>query len=430
MTGRVTIVTGANTGLGYEVSRYLAEGGNEVILACRSEERANRAIEKIKRLHPNALVSFMQLDLADAASIRQFVETFSASGKKLHVLVNNAGVMPSFKDSKRQFTKENFELTVGTNYLGHFLLTNLLLDELKKTGGEENGDARIINITSSIHDPDSVKRKTRQLRELKPLDFENFFLFTAGSYNGLQAYKNSKTAAVMFTYELARRLDGTHVTANCVDPGFMPTTELMRSAGGVQKFVNRYILHGLLRFTKTTRTVQQGATAVCALITDDKYKGVTGKYFKETTESKSSTESLDEEAQKKLWQLSGGYVKMEGYEAIEVTQPPPEEEPKKEEKKKKEKKEDKAAAPATEGGEGEAKPAEEVKAEGEEEKAKTEEAENEKTEEKIENEEIKVETKKDEKIVKEEEIDDIEKQKAENKALEEATKTAPAILAE
>lgn len=436
MTGRVVVVTGASSGLGYEVARYLAEGGNDVILACRSEERANRAIEKIKRLHPNALVTFMQLDLASVESVRKFVENWHASGKQLHVLVNNAGSMPAFKDNTRHFTPENFEQTIGTNYLGPFLLTNLLLEELKKAGGLENGDARIINVTCSIHDPDSVKRKNK----LKPIDFDNFFLFNPGTHSSLQAYKNSKAALVMFTYELARRLEGTNVTANVVDPGFIPATELMRSAGGMQKFVNRYILHGLLRFTKATRTVQQGAAAVCALVTDDKFKGVTGKYYKETTEAKSSAESLDEEAQKKLWSQSGGYVKLDGYEAIEVTQPPPEEEPK-EEKKKKEKKEDKtpaaddAAKPAEEAA-AEKKEGEEVAAEKEGEEVKAEKTKEEKKDEEKTEEKKEVDAKpevKDEKIVKDEEVDDIEKQKAENKALEaaEAAKNAaPAVAVE
>jgi light-dependent protochlorophyllide reductase len=329
MTGRVIIVSGASAGLGYEVARYLCEGGNDVILACRSEEKANRAIEKIKRSNPNALATFMQLDLANLESVRKFVDDFHASGKKLHVLVNNAGVYMNPRDPKRQYTTDNFEMTMGTNHLGPFLLTNLLLDDLKATGGD-GGNSRIVNVTSNFHDPSQASRRNN----LQPLDFENFFLFNEGTYNGMQAYKNSKLANIMFTYELARRLEGTGVTANCVFPGSIPSTDLIRNVSGAKKFFYRYVIHGALRFTKQTRTVQQGAAVICNVATDDKYKETTGKYFIEYAEAKSSEESLNEENQKKLWDLSGGYVHLEGYEPIEVPPPPVEEEKPKEEEKK------------------------------------------------------------------------------------------------
>jgi NAD(P)-dependent dehydrogenase (short-subunit alcohol dehydrogenase family) len=143
MTGRTVVVTGANSGLGYEVARYLCEGGNDVILACRSEDKGNRAVDKIKAKNPNALATYMQLDLADTESIQKFVEEFKKLDKKLHSIVCNAGVCAPMKDTKRQYTKQNFELTMGINHLGHFLLTNLLLEDLKKAGGEENGDAQL-----------------------------------------------------------------------------------------------------------------------------------------------------------------------------------------------------------------------------------------------------------------------------------------------
>jgi len=409
MTGRVIIVTGASSGLGYEVARYLCEGGNDVILACRNEEKANRAIEKIKRTNPNALATFMNLDLADMASIKKFVDDFHETGKKLHILINNAGIACSFKDPKRQYTKDNFEATMGTNHLGHFLLTNLLLEDLKKVG-TDGEDARIITVSSSMHDPESMKRRNRAVRDLVAMDMENVLLLNEGTYNGLQAYKNSKAANLMFTYELARRLEGSGVTANAVDPGFVPSTDLMRSASGAQKFFCRYILHGMLRFAKITRTVNQGAMAICNLATDEKLKGVSGKYYKDGAEAKSSEETLDEEKQKKFWEMSGGYTKMEGYEPIDVPEPPPPEEEKKEEKKEEEKKE----------GEGEAEEkkedAAEEKKEGEEEEKKEEEAKEETKEEEKKEEETKEEEKKEE--IKEEEKKE-EEQKTESEEKKE-----------
>lgn len=319
MTNRVVIVTGANTGIGFEVTRILCEKGNDVILACRSEDRANRAIEKLKRQVPNALATYMQLDLASLESIRKFVDAFHATEKKLNILINNAGLILGQKDTKRQYTNDNFELVFGTNHLGHFLLTNLLLDDLKKSAAEEGGFARIIVVASSLHDLECAKKR---FGVLQPLDLENLFLFNDGTYSGMQAYKNSKLANVMFTYELSRKLEGTGVAVNAVCPGFVPTTELMRSASGSAKFYCRYILHGMLRFTKATRSVQQAANAVVSLALDEKFKDVTGKYFKDGQEAKSSEESLDEEKQKKLWELSGGYTHLEGFEPIEVPPPP------------------------------------------------------------------------------------------------------------
>jgi len=243
MTGKVVVVTGATSGLGYESARILCEAGNDVILACRDEEKAKRAIAKIKQQTPNALATYIHLDLAELKSVRQFVEEFHALNKKLNVLINNAGVALNFRDTKRQYTEDNFDLTIGTNHLGPFLLTNLLLDDLKKAAQEENGDARIVVVTSSMHEPKASKKT----KHLQPIDIDNLFLFNEGTYNGLQAYKNSKAANLLFTYELAKKLDGTGVKVNAICPGIVPGTELMRHAGGAQKPFARYVLHGMLR---------------------------------------------------------------------------------------------------------------------------------------------------------------------------------------
>lgn len=332
-------MTGASSGLGFETARYLCEGGNDVILACRDEEKTNRAIAKIKQQNPNALATYMHLDLANLESVRKFVDEFHATGKQLNVLINNAGVALNFKDTKRQYTKDNFELTMGTNHLGPFLLTNLLLDDLKKTSSG-GGDARIVVVTSSFHDPKACKKT----RNLQPVDFENFFLFTDGSFNGIQAYKNSKAANIMFVSELAKRLGDSGVKVNAVCPGVVPGTDLLRNASGAQKLFARYILHGVLRFAKLTRSIPQGAASICALATDDKFKEVTGKYFKESVESTPSEEASNVELQSKLWDLSGRYTSLDGYEPLEVPPPPievvEEKKPETKEAEKEEKKED------------------------------------------------------------------------------------------
>jgi len=317
---KVVIVTGASSGLGFEASRLLSDAGHDVILACRNEEKANRAIEKIKKAGTKGTLNYINLDLTSLESVRKFVDDFHATGKKLAVLINNAGVMLPFKDTKRQFTKDNIELTMGTNHIGHFVLTNLLLDDLKKTAVED-GDARIVVISSGLHDPEMCKKRG----PVQAFDADNFFLHKDGTYNGLQAYRNSKLANILFTYELSRQLDGTGVKVNAVDPGFVPTTDLLRNASGAQKFFSRYILHGMLRFMKQTRTVAQAGGVITSVAVGDKFKEVTGKYIRDGAEVKSSEESLDEARQKKVWELSGGYARLEGFEPLEIPAP---EEPK------------------------------------------------------------------------------------------------------
>lgn len=341
MTGRVVIVTGANSGIGFETARLLCEGGNDVILACRNEEKGKAAVEKILAKNPNALATYMQLDLADKASIHKFVEDFRATEKKLHTLINNAGHFLSPKDTKRQFSKDNFELTMGTNHLGPFLLTHLLLPDLKKAGAEENGDARVVVVTC-MH----IKALARRQPAMETLDAENFFLEKENTYNAHQAYKNSKMANAMFTYELAKQLENTGVTINCLCPGFIPTTELFRNTSNAQRFYRKFILHGLLRFTKATRSIEQGAKAVVEMATGEKLKGVSGKYYKDNQEMKAPEESA-EELQKKVYELSARYCHLEGFEPLDAPVPPPPEEPKEKEKKEKAKSEEEEAKEKT-----------------------------------------------------------------------------------
>ncbi|XP_061186025.1 retinol dehydrogenase 13-like [Saccostrea echinata] len=337
MTGRVIIVTGANCGIGFEAAKKLCEAGNDVILACRSEENGKAAVEKILQENPNALATFLQLDLADLASIRKFVEDFHALGKKLNVLVNNAGIFLKMSDRVRKFTKDNFELTMGTNYLGPFLLTHLLLDDLKKTASE-NGDSRIVMVASTLHDINDRGNRGG----VKPFDLENFFLEKDGTYNGHQAYKNSKLAMVMSTHSLARKLEGTGVSVNCMCPGFIPSTQLSRHASSASRFMLKYIMGPVFKVAKISRTVDHGSKMIVELSVNEKYKDVSGKYFKDFEAAESSEESRNEEVQGQLYELSARYCHLEGYEPLDApAPPPPEEKPVKSKKVKTPKKEKK-----------------------------------------------------------------------------------------
>lgn len=351
MTGRVIIITGANTGIGFEAAKKLCEAGNDVILACRDEVKGKAAVENILKENPNALATYLQLDLADMASIRKFVEDFHALGKKLNVLVNNAGLFLKSDDRVRQFTKDNFELTMGTNHLGPFLLTHLLLEDLKKTG-KENGDSRIVMVSSSLH---NVNERMNRGSSVQNLDLENFFLDKEGTYSGQQAYKNSKVAMVMSTCSLAQQLEGTGVSVTCMNPGFIPTTDLSRHASSVARFMLRYLMAPIFKLAKITRTVDHGGKMIVDLSIGDKYKGVSGKYFDDFEEKESSEESRDEDLQKRLYELSARYCCLDGYEALTAPAPPtPEEKPVKSpkvktpKKKSKEEKEEKEVKETTE----------------------------------------------------------------------------------
>lgn len=336
MTGRVSIVTGAEAGVGFEVAKSLCEAGNEVILACKDEAQTSAAVGKIKEHVPDALAAFMQLDLLSTESIRKFVDEFHASGKKLHLLVNCHGFKPSSSSTQPCLSADNFELTMAANHLGHFLLTNLLLTDLKNAAAD-GGDARVVVVTSSLHDATA-----KSCRSLQPLDFDNFFLFSEKAYSAAQAYKNSRAANLLFSYELARRMQDSGVKVYAICPGVEPTTEMMTNGNGVHRLFSRIFA----RCVTAPVSLPQAANAVCSLCTDDKYKDLSGKYIKDGEEMQSSEETRTEEAQAKLWELSARLVRLEGYEPLEVTPPAPQE-PSGKDKVKKEKKAKKGKSAVT-----------------------------------------------------------------------------------
>lgn len=207
-SGRVAIVTGANTGIGYETARALARKGAQVTLACRSREKGEAAVARIAAEEPRGSVTFAALDLADLDSVRRFAKAFADSHDRLDLLVNNAGVMvpPASK------TKQGFELQFGVNHLGHFALTGLLLDLLRKTSG-----ARVVSVSSAAH-------------RMGAMDFDDLDFETRG-YDPWAAYGQSKLANLLFTFELQRRFEGEGEDAIAVaaHPGWTGT-DLQRHA--------------------------------------------------------------------------------------------------------------------------------------------------------------------------------------------------------
>ncbi|XP_041563203.1 retinol dehydrogenase 13-like isoform X3 [Drosophila elegans] len=203
-SGKVFIVTGANTGIGKETALEIARRGGTVYMACRDMNRCDRARKEIIKETNNQNVFSRELDLSSLESVRQFVAGFKKEQDKLHVLVNNAGVMRCPK----MLTKDGFEMQLGVNHIGHFLLTNLLLDVLKKSA-----PSRIVVLSSLAH--------TRGAINLADLNSEK-------SYDEGLAYSQSKLANVLFTRELAKRLEGSGVTVNALHPGVVDT-ELARN---------------------------------------------------------------------------------------------------------------------------------------------------------------------------------------------------------
>lgn len=204
LSGKVIIITGANSGIGYESAREFSRNGAEVIVASRDPIKADLAIQKLKEEIPGAKLKFIKLDLASLKSIRIFTDEFKSNYDKLDILLNNAGIMliPYGK------TQDGFENTVGTNHLGHFALTGLLMDRLTSTPG-----ARVVNVASNAH-------------YAGEMDFNNLLFENKLGYTPMKAYSRSKLANLLFTYELQRRFQsrGHDVIALAAHPGISATS--------------------------------------------------------------------------------------------------------------------------------------------------------------------------------------------------------------
>jgi NAD(P)-dependent dehydrogenase (short-subunit alcohol dehydrogenase family) len=277
MAGKVAMVTGANSGIGIVTARELADRGATVVIVCRDRERGEAALTEIKARSGNNAVELMLCDLASQKSIREFAEEFKRTHDRLDVLVNNAGVYIR----NRAVVEGNLETTFAVNHLAYFLLTNLLLDVITR-----GASARIVNVASGAHTYGRI-------------DFDN--LQGEKNYNGVRAYANSKLANILFTYELARRLSSTRVTANCLHPGAV-ATGIFRA---LPKFVEAII-------KLVTLSPEKGAETSIYLASSPDVDGVTGKYFIKKTETRSSPESYNEDTARKLWTVSAQLTGLDG----------------------------------------------------------------------------------------------------------------------
>jgi NAD(P)-dependent dehydrogenase (short-subunit alcohol dehydrogenase family) len=277
-SGKVAIVTGANSGIGYEEARALAAKGAQVVMACRNQEKGAAAFQQICEEHPDAMVDLMQLDLADLTSVRQFADRFTSRYDRLNILINNAGVM-AVPELRR--TADGFEMQFGTNHLGHFALTGLLLDTLMRTP-----NARVVTVSSNAHRMGRMK-------------FDN--LNAERSYSRWLAYGESKVANLLFTYELQRRLEaaGADVIAVAAHPGWTATN--LQGDARLIRFFNP--LFGM--------QPEQGALPTLYAATAPDVKG--GSYYGPDgrnerrgypTRLESNRLSHDQAVAKRLWEVS------------------------------------------------------------------------------------------------------------------------------
>jgi len=257
LSGRTFIVTGGNSGIGFVTVQQLATQGAHVILACRRPDDGERARREIMAASPRGTVEVATLDLADLASVRAFASAFLARGAPLHGLVNNAGVM----NTPAGRTKDGFETQLGTNHLGHYLLTELLLPALR-----ESAPSRVVNVSSCFHDR-AMGREGR-------IDFDDLH-FERRKYDGWTAYAQSKLANLLHARALATRLAGTGITVASVHPGWV-RTNLMRFSMPI--WVQDYLLRPVLRLAGMIDPWEGAQTTLYALLSP-KVEARSGEFF-------------------------------------------------------------------------------------------------------------------------------------------------------
>ena len=286
MAGRVCMVTGANAGIGKATALGLANYGASVVMVCRSRERGEAALAEIKEKSSNDSISLLLADLASQASVRQLAEDFKTQHSALHVLINNAGIIPR----KRLVTIDGLETQFAVNHLAPFLLTNLLLDVLKSSA-----PARIVTVSSEMHRGATI-------------DFDD--LQSERSYRPTRVYSQTKLANILFTYELARRLEGSNVTANCLHPGGV-ATNLLADAMGIPRPLK-----------STTRLMgaspDKGAKTSIFLAASGAVEGVNGKYYVRQKAVQSSEASYDENLAGRLWRVSAELTGLSAREGLKA----------------------------------------------------------------------------------------------------------------
>jgi NAD(P)-dependent dehydrogenase (short-subunit alcohol dehydrogenase family) len=275
LENKIALITGATAGIGKETALALAKQKAHLLLPVRNMEKGRALQAEIAQKTGHRLVNLLECDLASLASVARMAAEVQSKYQRLDILINNAGVW----ESERKLSQDKIELTWAVNHLAPFLLTNLLLPMLK-----QSAPARIINVASDLHqgeiqfdDPEFKKRY-----ELR----------------GLPAYRQSKLANILFTRALAKRLEGSGVTANCLMPGFI-ASDLFRDMN--------FLMRGLISLV--AKSPRQGAATTVYLATSEEVAQVSGEYFKDKKRASSSHQSKNMQSAERLWELSIEYVK-------------------------------------------------------------------------------------------------------------------------
>ena len=282
MEGKTVVITGGNAGIGKATAVALAKKGAEIVITSRSADKAEAAVNEIRSASGNDKVDYVLIDLSSQKSVRQAAEELKTKCPKIDVLINNAGCYIS----DLQLNADGLEMQFGTNHIGHFLLTNLIIDNIKSAG-----KARIINLSSIAH------KSTRELN-LNDINYEN------QEYGGWKAYSRSKYCNILFTKELAKRLEGSGVTANAVHPGGVRTEIAEKNANWFTKL-------GWIVMKPFMITVEKGAATSIYLASSPEAEGETGGYWVKCKKHFSNRPSQDESNWKALWKKSEELVGLE-----------------------------------------------------------------------------------------------------------------------
>ncbi|XP_076945310.1 short-chain dehydrogenase TIC 32, chloroplastic-like [Bidens hawaiensis] len=290
-SGLTAIVTGGSSGIGRETARVLALRGAHVVMGVRNTAAGKQVQEAIVNEIPTAKVDAMELDLSSMASVRKFASDFNSSGRSLNLLINNAGIMMT----PFMLSKDNIELQFATNHLGHFLLTHLLLDNMKKTARKSKKEGRIVNVSSEAH----------RITYPEGIRFDK--INDEKKYSKYQAYGQSKLANILHANELTRHLkeEGAEITANSLHPGVI-STNLFRHVFNPPSFAEGFVskLTSLL-----IKNVQQGAATTCYVALHPQVKGVSGAYFSDSNLAKTTKLAKDIGLAKRLWDFSMNLIK-------------------------------------------------------------------------------------------------------------------------
>lgn len=276
MQGKICLITGGTNGIGKSTAHELARMGATVVIVGRNAQKTSQVVEEIRAASDNNTVDSLLADLSSQQEVRRLANEFESKYSHLHVLLNNAGAV----FMQRQLSVDGIEMTFALNHLAYFLLTNLLLDKIKTSA-----PARIINVSSGAHTSGKIEFDNLQgERDYSP-----------------RAYDNSKLANILFTVELARRLEGTGVTVNALHPGFSSTGFGKNNPGFLMKIIRAVV-------PLIARSPEKGAETSIYLASSPEVQSITGKYFVDCKAAQPAPQATDSAVAKKLWDISAEMV--------------------------------------------------------------------------------------------------------------------------